>query len=212
MAFPKKLAGSGSIGDLGSHAIDMARFLVGDFSEVIGTAATHIKERPITTGSLGHKQSKEASKYGKVDVDDVCDVLLKFENGAQGSLLASRLAPGKKNHFEFEIYDTKAGVFFDWERPNEVHLSSVDMPSDQSGLNKILVGGFEHPYGESLWPIPEMGVGFAEPFAIQLYETIDAIMNGKEVSPNFYDGWIVSRVLDGIDKSIKEKKWINVID
>jgi predicted dehydrogenase len=208
--FQKKIAGSGSLGDLGSHSIDMARFLVGEVSEVIGTVSTHVKKRPIATGGLGHKQDTAAAKYGKVDVDDVCDVLLKFENGAQGGIVASRLAPGRKNHFEFEVYGTKAGVFFDWERPNEVLFSSVNMPGDQSGFNRILVGGFQHPYGESLWPIPGMGIGFGEPFAVQLFEIIDAVMNNKKISPTFYDGWKINQVLDAVESSLKKRAWCEV--
>ena len=208
--FQKKLAGSGSLGDLGSHAIDMARFLVGDVSEVVGTASTHVKKRPIATGGLGHQLDTTAAEYGKVDVDDICDVLLEFENGAQGGMVASRLAPGRKNHFEFEVYGTKAGVFFDWERPNEVLFSSLEMPQDQSGFNRILVGGFQHPYGEHLWPIPGMGIGFAEPFAVELFEIIDAVIHDKEVSPTFFDGWKVNEVLDAIDNSIKNRAWCKV--
>jgi predicted dehydrogenase len=208
--FQKKLAGSGSLGDLGSHAIDMARFLVGEVSEVIGTVSTHVHKRPISTGGLGHKQDTAAAKYGKVDVDDICDVLMEFENGAQGGMVASRLAPGRKNHFEFEVYGTKAGVFFDWERPNEVLFSSVDMPGDQSGFNRILVGGFQHPYGENLWPIPGMGIGFAEPFAVQLFEMIDAVLNDRKASPGFYDGWKVNQVLDAVESSVEKRAWCKV--
>ena len=208
--FQKKIAGSGSLGDLGSHAIDMARFLIGEVSAVIGTASTHIKKRPISAGGFGQKHDTGAAKYGKVDVDDVCDMLMEFENGAQGNMVASRLAAGRKNHFEFELYGTKAGVFFDWERPNEVLFSSVDMPNDQSGFNRILVGGFQHPYGESLWPIPGMGIGFAEPFAVQLYEIIDAVMNNKKVTPSFYDGWMINRVLDAVESSLKKRAWCKV--
>lgn len=208
--FQKKLAGSGSLGDLGSHAIDMGRFLIGEISEVIGTSSTHIKKRPVSSGGFGQKQTAKAAEYGKVDVDDVTDVLLEFENGAQGNIVASRLAAGRKNHFEFELYGTKAGVFFDWERPSEVLFSSADMPGDQSGFNRILVGGFQHPYGEYLWPIPGMGIGFAEPFAVQLFEMIDGVLNDKKVSPNFYDGWKVNRVLDAVDGSIKNRGWCKV--
>jgi predicted dehydrogenase len=208
--FQKKLAGSGSLGDLGSHAIDMGRFLVGEISEVIGTSSTHFKRRPISAGGFGQKQTAGAAEYGKVDVDDVTDVLLEFENGAQGHIVASRLASGRKNHFEFEVYGTKAGVFFDWERPSEVLFSSVDMPNDQSGFNRILVGGFQHPYGESLWPIPGMGIGFAEPFAVQLFEMIDGVLNDKKVSPNFFDGWKVNQILDAVDSSVKKRGWCKV--
>ncbi len=208
--FQKKLAGSGSLGDLGSHAIDMGRFLVGEISEVIGTSSTHIKKRPISSGGFGQKQAAGAAEYGKVDVDDVTDVLLEFENGAQGNIVASRLASGRKNHFEFEFYGTKAGVFFDWERPSEVLFSSVDMPNDQSGFNRILVGGFQHPYGENLWPIPGMGIGFAEPFAVQLFEMIDGVLHDKKVSPNFFDGWKVNQALDAVDSSVKKRGWCKV--
>lgn len=212
--FQKRFAGSGVLGDLGSHVIDMGRFLVGEITEVAGSVTTHIKERPLlNTESLGirfNDATKGGIKTGKVDVDDICDVLLRFENGVQGSMFASRVAQGRKNHFEFEIYGTQGSVLFDWERPNEVYIYSINMPKDQRGFCEIQIGEVEHPYGEAIWPIPGMGTGFAEPFSIQLFEIIDAIINDKSTSPNFYDGWKVNQVLDAIEEAIKNNNFKNL--
>jgi predicted dehydrogenase len=208
--FEKAKAGTGSLGDLGSHVIDMSRFLVGEPVSVIGIAETHIKERPLGGGGLGKQTQISSGAKGKVDVDDVCDILMKFDNRAQGSFTASRLCAGRKNHFEFEIYGSKGGAFFDWERPSEVLFSSSQMEGEKSGFTRILVGGAAHPYGEHLWPIPGMGIGFGEPFAVQMYEFIDSIMKDRKHEPNFYDGYKVNAILDGIVESYSTKSWVNI--
>lgn len=208
--FRKEIAGSGSLGDLGSHVLDMSRFLVGEISQVAGLLSTHITERPIGAGGLGHKAEGGAAKMGKVDVDDICDVLLQFENGAQGSLVASRLASGKKNHFDFEVYGMKGAVFFDWERPNEVLLSTFDTPNERSGFTRVLTGGFDHPYGEALWPIPGMGIGFGETFAVQMYEMVKAIQHDGSANPNFRDGLRINMLCDAIQKSAETREWVSL--
>jgi len=208
--FEKKIAGSGSLGDLGSHVLDMARFLVGEISDVAALLSTHVTERPIGAGGLGHKADTGNVKMGKVDVDDICDVLLRFENGAQGSLVASRLASGKKNHFDFEVYGMKGAVFFDWERPNEVLLSTFDTPNERSGFTRVLTGGFDHPYGEHLWPIMGMGIGFGETFAVQMYEMVKAIRENGQTDPDFHDGLRINQILDAIQKAADTRQWITL--
>jgi len=208
--FDKKIAGSGSLGDLGSHVLDMSRFLVGEISQVAGLLSTHITERPIGAGGLGHKAGAGAVKMGKVDVDDICDVLLQFENGAQGTLVASRLASGKKNHFDFEVYGMKGAIYFDWERPNEVLLSTYDTPNERSGFTRVLTGGFDHPYGESLWPIMGMGIGFGETFAVQMYEMVKAIKEDGKANPNFHDGLRINKILDAVQKAAETHAWVSV--
>jgi len=212
--FQKRYSGSGVLGDLGSHAIDMARFLVGEIREVSGALSTLIGERPLcrdaskaSTAQISNAESKNGGKKGKVDVDDLCDVLLRFENGAQGGIFVSRVAQGCKNHFEFELYGTEGSVFFDWERPNEVKLYRGETQEGKSGFSEIQVGESCHPYGREIWPLPGMGTGFAEPFAIQLYEMVDALLNGGDVSPNFYDGWKTSQIIDGVIDSSGDRKW-----
>ena len=206
--FEKKIAGSGSLGDLGSHVLDMARFLVGEVTDVAALLSTHVKERPIGAGGLGHKADTGNVTMGKVDVDDICDVLLQFSNGAQGSLVASRLASGKKNHFDFEVYGMKGAVYFDWERPNEVLLSTFDTPNERSGFTRVLTGGFDHPYGEHLWPIMGMGIGFGETFAVQMYEMVKAIREDGQTSPDFHDGLKINQILDAIQKAADTRQWV----
>ena len=208
--FRKEIAGSGSLGDLGSHVLDMSRFLVGEIKRVAGLLSTQITERPIGAGGLGHKAEGGAVKMGKVDVDDICDVLLQFENGAQGSLVASRMASGKKNHFDFEVYGMKGAVYFDWERPNEVLLSTFDTPNERSGFTRVLTGGFDHPYGQALWQIPGMGIGFGETFAVQMYEMVKAIQDDSSVDPNFHDGLKINKLCDAIQKAAETKEWVSL--
>ncbi len=203
--FQKKFAGSGVLGDLGSHAIDMARFLVGEIKEVTGRLSTHIEERPLVDFP-----AQGSPKTGKVDVDDICNVLLEFDNGAQGNMLASRVAQGRKNHFEFELYGTGGSVLFDWEQPNEVHFCSTSMRKGQNGFTKILVGGEDHPYGNTISPMAGMGTGFYEPFVIQLFEMIDAILNHRSMQPNFYDGWKANQAIDAIIESAKTHRWHSI--
>ena len=159
-------------------------------------------------GGLGHKAETGAVQMGKVDVDDICDVLLRFENGAQGSLVASRLALGKKNHFDFEVYGMEGAVYFDWERPNEVLLSTYDTPSERSGFTRVLTGGFDHPYGEFLWPIPGMGIGFGETFAVQMYEMVKAVKEDGRANPDFHDGLRINRLCDAIQRAADTKEWV----
>ena len=213
--FQKRYSGSGVLGDLGSHIIDMARFLVGEISEVSGSLMTYIKERPVSgdasTAQISNTGTREGiKKIGKVDVDDVCDVLLRFENGAQGSFFSSRIGLGRKVTFGIEVYGSEGSVLFDWRRRNEVFLSSGKAPKSKSGFSKILVGGSEHPYGDAIWPIPGMGTGYAEPFAIQLYEMVVAIIHDRSVSPDLYDGFKVVKVTDAIIESSKNGKWKKV--
>jgi predicted dehydrogenase len=212
--FQQRYAGSGALGDIGTHVIDMARFLVGEITSVVGSLSTHTKERAVTGFDDAARVPRDlehgGTRLGTVDVDDTSSVLLRFRNGAQGSMLASRVAQGRKNHLEFELYGTEGSVLFDWERPNEVYLSSTRGTTAQSGFSRILVGGLGHPYGASLCPVAGMGTGFEEPFAIQLLEMIEAIRNDGDMSPSFYDGWRANQVVDAVLASAAAGKWCQV--
>ena len=85
-----------------------------------------------------------------------------------------------------------------------------DNPDDQNGFSKVIVGAPDHPYSDALWAIPGLGIGFAEPFSIQLFEFVDAVNNDKNFSPSFYDGWKNNQVLDAVNVSIKERRFISV--
>jgi predicted dehydrogenase len=184
----KKRAGSGALGDIGSHVVDLARFLVGEISEVSGLLHTFVSERPLPdTGALA-----------PVDVDDAALALLRFENGALGTLEATRFATGRKNHNRFEINGEKGSLVFDLERLNELELYLEE--GKDSGFRRILVTDAEHPYVGAWWP-PGHLIGYEHSFTHTVLDLVRAIASQTLPSPNFEDGVKNQRVLDAIERS-----------
>lgn len=193
----KARAGSGALGDLVSHTADLCRFLVGEITEVAGLLNTFIKERPLP-GS---------DKKAPVDVDDAAISLMKFENGAIGTIEASRFALGHKNHLRFEINGGKGSIAFDLERLNELELYIEEGPN--SGFKTILVTDASHPYIESWWP-PGHTIGYEHTFIHTVYDLLRAIENQEVPSSNFEDGVRNQKVLDGIERASASGKWETV--
>jgi len=212
--FQSNTTGSGSLGDIGSHIIDIARSFVGDIQEVVAFTNTFIKERPLVSGSafLSAADNSAISKVekGQVDVDDSVFFMARFENGAMGSFVISRVWRGRPNHLSFEINGTKGSVTFDWEKPNEVHLFSACQPKDKEGFTRVLIGNTAHPYNKNLWPIAGCGVGYVENYVIEMYQLVRAIVTGRKIDTSFYEGWKTSQVVDAVLKSSKERKWIGI--
>jgi predicted dehydrogenase len=186
----KETAGSGSHGDLNSHSIDLARYLVGDISSVTAMMTTFIKERPLpgadaATFAAG---SGDGAEVGEVTVDDASFMLAEFENGALGSFEASRFAPGRKNYNYFEIYGSKGSIVFNLERMNELQLFLRDDPAHAQGFRTIIATeAGEHDYIANWWP-PGHIIGYEHEFHHAVVDFVDAVANGTTISPNFYDG------------------------
>ena len=210
--FQKKVAGSGTVGDIGTHVVDFARYLVGEISAVNAMVSTYIKKRPLQSGGvykLGASDKSGQGPKGEVDVDDEMITLLKFQNGAVGSIEATRNAYGRKNFLTFEIHGSKGSIAFNYERMDELQVMFADDPADARGFRTVYTGP-NHPYGAGLWPIPALGIGYGETKIIECYDFFTAIMTGKQPSPNFEDGWRVSAIADAILESGKTEQWIRV--
>lgn len=208
--FQKKIAGSGALGDIGTHVIDMARYLVGEFSEVFGTLKTYIKERPVQQGTvdkLGTVKINDNIHKAPVDVDDETSFMIRFSNGAVGSIEATRNGWGRNNFITFEIHGEKGSIFFNYERRDELQVYFASDPSDRRGFRTIYTGP-AHPYGESLWPIPALGIGYGETKIIECYDFFKAIVEDENVSPNFEDGYKIALICDAIAKSSETGKWV----
>jgi predicted dehydrogenase len=208
--FRKAVAGSGALGDIGTHVIDFARYLVGEISEVMGVANTWIKERPVQSGSvdnLGTIKSSGNEKKEAVDVDDEITTLLRFDNGAVGSIEATRNAWGRNNFLTFEIHGDKGSICFNYERRDELQVCFSDDPADRRGFRTIYTGP-AHPYGGALWPIPALGIGYGETKIIETHDFISAIVNDTEVSPNFYDGYRIAVISNAILDSANSGQWV----
>ena len=210
--FQKKVAGSGTVGDIGTHVVDFARYLVGEISSVNAMVHTYVKERPLQAGGvdkLGASDKTGAGPKGEVDVDDEMITLLKFQNGAVGSIEASRNAHGRNNFLTFEIHGTKGSIVFNYERMDELQVMFADDPADVRGFRTIYTGP-NHPYGQGLWPIPALGIGYGETKIIECYDFFKAIMTNKLPSPNFEDGYKVSAIADAIIESGRTERWVQV--
>ncbi|WP_026486785.1 levoglucosan dehydrogenase [Caldanaerobius polysaccharolyticus] len=210
--FQKAIAGSGTLGDIGTHVIDMARYLVGEFDEVMATMKTYITERPVQQGTvdkLGTVKLDNSVKKAPVDVDDEVSFMIRFKNGAVGSIEATRNGWGRNNFITFEIHGEKGSIFFNYERRDELQVYFASDPADRRGFRTIYTGP-AHPYGEALWPIPALGIGYGETKIIECHDFIKSIVEDTEVSPNFEDGYKISLICDAIIESSEKQKWIKV--
>jgi predicted dehydrogenase len=210
--FQKSIAGSGSLGDIGTHVVDMARFLCGEITQVNTQLKTWIKTRPLQAGGvdkLGASTKDSTAPRGEVDVDDEVLSLLEFQNGAIGSLEATRNAHGRNNFLTFEIHGTIGSIYFNYERRDELQVAFASDQADRKGFRTIYTGP-AHPYGEGLWPIPALGIGYGETKIIETYDFVKAIMEGGEVSPNFKDGYQINLIADAMTASSQSRSWTPV--
>ena len=209
--FQKNICGSGALGDIGTHVVDMARFLIGDFDEVNARVATYINERPLQIGtadSLGNVKGGGGPK-GEVDVDDQCCFMINFKNGAFGTIEATRNAWGRNNFITLEIHGTEGSIYFNYERRDELQVCFASDAGDRRGYRTIYTGP-AHPYGEGLWPIPALGIGYTETKIIECYDFVKAIAENKQASPNFEDGYQIERISDAVLRSSVSRVWEKV--
>ncbi|KPK94774.1 dehydrogenase [bacterium SM23_31] len=206
--FKKELAGSGAHGDLNAHIIDLARYLVGDFDEVVGMDKIFIKKRPLPAEEAGLTAPGKKQK-GEVTVDDAVLFLAKFKNGTIGSFEATRFANGRRNYNKFEINGSKGSIVFNLERLNELEFFSSTEPQYVQGFKTILVTEPVHPYINAYWP-PGHIIGWEQTFLNEIYDMLEGIAENKDVTPGFEDGLKCQQVLDAVIKSAEEKCWINV--
>ncbi len=199
----KSVAGSGALGDLGAHIIDLGRFLVGEPRAVMAVTSTFIKERPLPDGS----------GRAPVDVDDAFEAVVEFENGAIGTLEASRFAAGRKNFNSFEINGEKGSIAFNLERLNELeYYDATSEPKEANGWRTILVTESYHPFWQWWWPHGHI-IGWEHTFVHELTHFIDAVVNNKPVEPygaTFEDGYKNAVICDAILKSAEEGRKVQI--
>lgn len=210
--FQKKIAGSGALGDIGTHVIDMARYLVGEVAAVSALLNTYVPTRPLQASGLdklGASEKKADAPRGAVDVDDEMLTMLRFQNGAVGSVEATRNAYGRNNYLTFEVHGSKGSIVFNYERRDELQVMFADDPADARGFRTIYTGP-AHPYGQGLWPIPGLGIGYTETKIVECHDFMAAIASGKQPSPNFVDGYRIEQIADAIQVSAKSGAWTDV--
>jgi predicted dehydrogenase len=202
--FDKRQAGSGSLGDICAHSIDLTHFITRIwFNEVIGQFRTVIADRPESSGPPG------SDKRINVSVDDIAQFLCLFDNGATGCFEATRMATGRKNHNCIEINGEKGALYWDFEEQNYLYFYDRTRPAVEQGFAKINATHDDHPYGGGPWPQGH-GIGYADTFVIEIAEFLKAIVEEREFHPNFEDGLRVQRVLEAVEKSAFNRRWVSV--
>jgi predicted dehydrogenase len=183
-------AGSGALGDLGAHVVDLARYLVGDVKSVSGLVKTFLPGR---------------------QVDDAIEAAVEFENGAVGTIESTRLALGRRNAFQWEINGSKGALAFDMERLNELQVFKAD--GDRArGFKTVLVTEADHPFMAHWWP-PGHIIGWGETFVHEIHHLLAAIADDGEVAPHgatFEDGYRAAEVCDAIVASSREGRRVEL--
>jgi predicted dehydrogenase len=196
----KRKAGSGALGDIAAHSIDLARFLVGEITEVAGHLATFIKERPLPDNPR---------RTGRVTVDDAATALVRFANGAIGTIEATRMAAGRKNYNRFEINGSKGSVAFNLEQMNELEVYLAGDPPSTRGFHRVLVTDAAHPYIKAWWP-PGHIIGYEHTFTHTVFDLLEGMADDRVPEPNFVDGVRNQRVMDAIERAWRRRRWVRV--
>jgi predicted dehydrogenase len=185
-------AGSGALGDLGAHIVDLAQFLTGQLiTGVSGVATTFVPKRPIPGGS---------GATGPVTVDDAVAFTARLESGGLASFEATRFATGRKNALRIEINGSRGSLAFDLERLNELEFCDAVDDAATAGFRRILVTEPGHPYLSAWWP-PGHVLGWEHTFTHQVRDLVTAIGQGADPEPSFADGLQVQHVLAAVAAS-----------
>ncbi|WSZ90677.1 Gfo/Idh/MocA family oxidoreductase [Micromonospora sp. NBC_00858] len=205
----KDRAGSGALGDIGAHIIDLTQFVTGQrITGVSAVTETFVKERPLPAGSSGLAATVDGggpvdgtgAATGPVTVDDAAVFVARLDGGALATYEATRFATGRKNGLRVEINGSLGSVVFDLERLNELEFYDATRPSVEQGFSRILVTEGEHPYMSAWWP-PGHIIGYEHSFTHQMRDFIEAIATGVDPAPSFADGLQVQLVLDAVTRS-----------
>jgi predicted dehydrogenase len=203
-------AGSGALGDIGAHAIDLAQYVTGDpITGVAALSSTFVSRRPIPAGDGFLGTSAAASgEFGEVTVDDATVFLARTASGALATFEASRFATGHKNGLRLELNGSAGSIAFDLERLNELQI--YDASQENAGFRTVLVTEPTHPYIAAWWP-PGHTLGYEHAFTHQVRDFVEGIANGADTHPTFDDALGVQRVLDAVGRSAGEgARWVDI--
>jgi predicted dehydrogenase len=196
----KEKAGSGALGDIGAHIVDLTQFITGEtLTGVSAVLETFVKKRPLpaSTGTLG---GVAGEGMGEVTVDDAAAFLGRFTGGALATFEATRFALGRKNAIRIEVNGSAGSLAFDFEDMNVLEFFDGAEPAETAGFRRIVVTEPEHPYVAAWWPAGH-GLGYEHGFTHQVVDLVTALAAGEQPRPSFADGLQVQRVLDAVERS-----------
>jgi predicted dehydrogenase len=206
----KEKAGSGALGDIGAHIVDLTQHITGQrLTGVSALLETFVEERPLPA-SEGSLSGVAGQGTGTVTVDDAAVFLGRFDGGALASFEATRFALGRKNAIRIEVNGSRGSLAFDFEDMNVLHFYDGDEPAATAGFRRILVTEPDHPYVGAWWPAGH-GLGYEHGFTHQVVDLLTAIAKGNDPAPSFADGLQIQRVLDAVQRSAaRNASWTEI--
>ncbi len=208
--FERDIAGLGTLGDLMSHAIDMAHMIAGPIARVVGNEETFIRERPLATPGEGtHFTTRTEGPSGAVTNEDYVGALVRFQNGVQGTLEACRVINGPKCQMAFEVNGTRGALSWDFERMNELVLYLPDGDGGHEGYTRIMTAP-EHPFHAHFNPGAANGLGYDDLKTIEAYQFLQSVADGRQGTPGFAEALAVADVQAAIQRSWTSERWEQV--
>ena len=203
-------AGSGALGDIGAHVIDLSQYLTGHrLTEVSGHLTRFVERRPLAEAGAG-LSGTGSTETGEVTVDDAAVIVGRTDGGALATYEATRFATGRKNAMRIELNGSAGSIAFDFEAMNELHVYDARGPARDAGFRRILVTEPDHPYTGAWWP-PGHGLGYEHTFVHEIADFVRDLAAGTPPSPSFADGLEVQRVLDAVERSAADNAaWTKV--
>jgi predicted dehydrogenase len=207
----RERAGSGALGDIGAHAVDLAQYLTGEpLTGVSGLMTTFVTERPLAGADGTDGGPAAGAQYGTVTVDDAALFTGRLASGALASFEATRFAAGRKNALRIELNGEQGSLAFDLERLNELSFYDRTEPAATAGFRRIVVTEPVHPYMDAWWP-PGHVIGWEHTFVHQARDLLAAIAAGTAPEPSFADGLQVQRVLAAVTGSAADaSRWTEI--
>jgi predicted dehydrogenase len=206
----RRISGSGALGDMGTHALSLSQMLVGDIAEVCGNTRIFLEQRPVAGGGSGYAAQAVADGVVRaVENDDMAQCLIRYRNGALGSVTTSRVAAGRRSWLTYQIQGTRGALWFTQQRMNELRFFRHGEPRAERGFKTILSGPDHRAYA-AFHPGPGMGLGYSDQKAIEVHDLLCALAAGRPAEPDFAFGHRIGQVVDAILLSDRERRWVRV--
>ena len=203
----KEKAGSGALGDIGAHVVDLAAYLLGErLTGVSGKLQRFVDKRPLPAAASGLSglSGGDGQEVGEVTVDDAAAFVGRTQSGALATFEATRFATGRKNAMRIELNGSDGSLAFDFERLNELFFYDGRGASAEAGFRRIVVTEPDHPYAGAWWP-PGHGLGYEHTFVHEIADFVRDVAADRDPTPSFEDGLYVQRVLDAVERSAEQR-------
>ncbi|HSX98673.1 MAG TPA: Gfo/Idh/MocA family oxidoreductase [Streptomyces sp.] len=206
--YERERGGSGVLGDLASHGVDLARFLLGDIASLTADTAIFVPERARPTGATAGHSRASGGELGPVENEDYVNCLLRFASGARGVLEACRVSVGEQNNYGFEIHGTEGALFWDFRRMGELGVSRGDAYQDQS-VHTLFVGPGHGAYG-AFQPGSANAMGYDDLKVVEAYHFLRSIAEGTPYGTTLADAVHSATALDAMTRSAESGAWVNL--